>query len=1376
MRKRMKKILAVMLASSLTVGLFPGAVQAEESASAGAQTESAADNTLNPGAVSQERAQQLLADAKTLGELVLSSDTTVEESPEATAARRSAESRSVDWDGAKDDVEQNIFLEPQATGMDISSYGLETDEAEALTNQVLAENYAEDLVDVQVVSDTDGQADAITYSMDPALKAASEEVTTLADEGTTGDEGSTGDTQTPPAGIDEETQQTILQMYAGYQAWVNGQPDYFGIQTPFYTQKESETDKWYGPLRSLFVTAMIPDAGVDAGMVDAQTITGMIMMFWAGYASAVDSYGDELLAAIQEGVSQVDDSMTTIQKLLVLNDWLAEKSTFDMGMLMGMTAPEPAASPVPDELPDSFPMKEQLQQAWPTMKSDVEGLWKGSQFGPLVLGTGVCLGYANAYTLLVQNAFPEIYKNEDGTWKTQQDVNFINKEVTATDADGEALEAGEDGTTPTTTESVWDPSAPYMVDYVRITYDASITMFGEEQDKFDSDHYWNAVKVDGQWYYVDPCYTDIYIECMIRERVETDGNMNHLYFMISDPTVRQLYEGNFSNIDTLYQNLATDKTYESSWLPFIKSPVDVVDGKYYYFYDSTDVISLLNQFGGMMGGNGVSTQAEGDSQWGDLGGDFMSDSEYKLVYHDGSLADNSKDYTELVNFTDGTVLNPTSGQMEENELIKELYARHQTYQSIYPSVQISGSVYNGLFYFNIANTICTYNLSTGEVKQILEYNEVSAKRDLSKTLGGMGFTVVANDSEDKDVTLYNKPIASMTIKNDGNMYISVATNLGWISGKTDMNDQENLGYAFEESNYNPGYNAYFNYGGDTNDNDEFMWSANLVDVKSMSELTGDSHNFQPVTVAPSCETEGYTQNRCADCGLIEGTDKQDVVEPVGHHFVKMDETYYTKVQDSNEFNTGTTYVCPRCLLSKDELEEGDSTDHQYGLQAPSYEWTDDHSACTATFECDACKPHMVDCLQGVDVPTDTVACKITTKYADGFDCSAGGDVTYTATAEAGGRTWSTEETVTVPAGQHVAVYTNNGDGTHSAKCEVCGKVLVENEECTYDENGVCTVCGGKEVSVTYMSHVQTYGDQSWVADGALSGTSGQSKRMEAIKIKLDNATADDHIKYKAHVQGIGWQDWVQDGEIAGTEAQSKRVEAIQIKLEGPIAEKYDVYYRVHAQQFGWLDWAKNGESAGTAGYSYRLEAFQVALVEKGGDAPTIDDESMKPAVDKAFVEKLVSYSVHVQTYGDQPAVWDGQVAGTTGESKRLESIKINLPTNDGKSHIQYRTHVQTYGWEDGWKKDGQLSGTTGQSKRLEAIQIKLSGDMADKYDVYYCVHAQKLGWLGWAKNGESAGTAGYSYRLEGIKIMLVEKGADAPAPVEGAKDKAFYEK
>lgn len=143
----------------------------------------------------------------------------------------------------------------------------------------------------------------------------------------------------------------------------------------------------------------------------------------------------------------------------------------------------------------------------------------------------------------------------------------------------------------------------------------------------------------------------------------------------------------------------------------------------------------------------------------------------------------------------------------------------------------------------------------------------------------------------------------------------------------------------------------------------------------------------------------------------------------------------------------------------------------------------------------------------------------------------------------------------------------------------------------------------KCVKVSYKTHVQTYGWQGEVYDGALSGTTGQSKRLEAIQIK-NIADVSGNIEYKTHIQTYGWEKaWSKNGELSGTTGESKRLEAIQIRLTGELAEKYDVYYRVHAQTYGWLDWAKNGEPAGTAGYAKRLEAIEIQYVEKGGAAP-----------------------------------------------------------------------------------------------------------------------------------------------------------------------------
>ena len=283
-------------------------------------------------------------------------------------------------------------------------------------------------------------------------------------------------------------------------------------------------------------------------------------------------------------------------------------------------------------------------------------------------------------------------------------------------------------------------------------------------------------------------------------------------------------------------------------------------------------------------------------------------------------------------------------------------------------------------------------------------------------------------------------------------------------------------------------------------------------------------------------------------------------------------------------------------------------------------------------------------------------------------------------------------------------------------------------------------------SVTYQTHIEDIGWQDLRSNGTTSGTTMQSKRLEAIRINITNNI--EGIQYRSHIQDIGWQSWQSNGAISGTSGQSKRLEAIEIKLIGQMANYYDIYYRVHAQEFGWLDWAKNGESAGTAGYSYRLEAIQIVLVEKGGKAPG--------ATTRPFVQHYVSYSTHVQDIGWQEAKYDGEVSGTSGQSKRIEGITIALENPLYSGSIQYRSHVQDIGWQS-WQSNGAISGTVGQSKRLEAIQIRLTGEMANKYDIYYRAHVEDYGWLGWAKNGASAGTIGLSKRLEAIEIKLVEK-------------------
>ena len=293
------------------------------------------------------------------------------------------------------------------------------------------------------------------------------------------------------------------------------------------------------------------------------------------------------------------------------------------------------------------------------------------------------------------------------------------------------------------------------------------------------------------------------------------------------------------------------------------------------------------------------------------------------------------------------------------------------------------------------------------------------------------------------------------------------------------------------------------------------------------------------------------------------------------------------------------------------------------------------------------------------------------------------------------------------------------------------------------------------VKVYYQTHEQSYGWQDWVSDGEMSGTSGQAKRLEAIRMSV-HGNWRLGIEYRTHVQSYGWQDWVSNGAMSGTSGQAKRLEAIEIRLTEKDAEDYDIYYRVHAQSYGWLGWAKNGESAGTAGLSKRLEAIEIVIVQKGEPAPG--------TTENCFIcdTPSVIYQTHVQSYGWQNAVKDGQLSGTSGEAKRLEAICIELENESKSDGIMYQTHVQSYGWQD-WVSNGALSGTSGESKRLEAIRIQLTGQIAEKYDVYYRVHVQTYGWQNWVKNGAVAGTSGESKRLEAIEIKLVPKGT----PVSG---------
>lgn len=603
------------------------------------------------------------------------------------------------------------------------------------------------------------------------------------------------------------------------------------------------------------------------------------------------------------------------------------------------------------------------KQAATGMTTGVINYWEGSQFGAFGMGTSVCLGYSKAYTYLVQCLDKDIYLKDtnagydSSNWKTAKELYY--------------------------TDGKLDTSKNYTVDLVRISFQSDVTMYGEEQEDFGSDHYWNAVKVDGQWFYVDPCYTDVYTEVMSRDRVETDGDMNHTYFLFSDTSARKLYDGNFSSLRSLYENEATDKTYETAWMARAASNVYYADGYAYYMYDSTDLFDRVN------------SSSMNQSQ---------KAAEYKIVRHkltEKDAGDGDSDYETLINFTDKendddddtfvSVLK--DGKMVKNDLLTKLYAQFVDEQSIYPSIGLTAALYtDGKIYFNVSNDIVSYNPADGAVAVVKEYNTVSAKRDNTKLFGGMAFTTTSKDSADFTVT--NHPIASLTVKGD-KLIVSIGTNFAFISGKTGLLDHTSsgcYGYQFEETDYNPTYTNYKKYqqfmGSQSNDNDEFMWSANFVDTVDMKTLTGTSHNYETVSVPATCGRDAFTEERCSDCGLIkDGTRVEKENTAHEHHYIKFHEVYYTKTDGVK--NEADNYVCPECGACitepvKSKYEQANSTyekrkaiwDAAIKNEAEGHtyvptdaKWSDDYS--TVTFQnltCESCadKIDKLDCLLSSD--------------------------------------------------------------------------------------------------------------------------------------------------------------------------------------------------------------------------------------------------------------------------------------------------------------------------------------------------------------------------------------------------------------------------
>lgn len=748
--------------------------------------------------------------------------------------------------------------------------------------------------------------------------------------------------------------------------------EYFGVVAPFWTskgvQKQGEDGSITGTMGAIKILCSI-DPNDD---VPPTTMAFMLNMLPQAFMSYVMNYGEALKAIRDAGLAQVAKlgDADYVTKLLILHDWISQVAEFDMGSMGDITGGG-----------NNDPIQ-----------TTAFGALLGGEIGAKGVEYGcICLGYAAAFNYMVQN-LPDnksIYKNDDGSWKTPDEV-------------------GDNA----------------VVDFAQILYycntsDTSVAGNAFGGGMFNNVHYFNAVKVNKlqgdsnsatmttgeankNWYYVDVCYDDVNTECMAQTRVENAGDLRHVNFLVSPSGLEGRYSKYYDYIDSLYDGYTytknkepdkdkdgnvvlnngkphysytkadnknetryTDTCYEDTWFTSICSPI-YFDNDYFYYVDTTTNQNLYNNMRRQQAENGNN----GSSGSGSSGNNSQMQQFMKKMQNQGpdtlearprnanyyirkedsssrpggfSMSSFTKTddpfdivlmyYNDLKktssNFNDddsnaevlakaGTIYKIDSSAADSNlntECLADAAAKR-----IYPALVHSTALYDGQLYFNVNNAIYRLNPTTGEVKEVKEYNTVYGGIKLTKDKDGNkvpdthfpGMSMVIMDSpQNTDSVQYlktfmNHPLAGLTLRDSysfatttqqgqtvitginttkDQLIVSVGTNLSNTYKELDSDgkpvvktDPAGTSYANRKSykneswNYNPSYNQNMSSSEEKNKNEEFMWCANLVesmDMKSMvSELKSGATNN--VTVDAWCDTPAYTQDRTKKYGLTQG--------------------------------------------------------------------------------------------------------------------------------------------------------------------------------------------------------------------------------------------------------------------------------------------------------------------------------------------------------------------------------------------------------------------------------------------------------------------------------------------------------------------------
>ena len=386
--------------------------------------------------------------------------------------------------------------------------------------------------------------------------------------------------------------------------------EYFGVVAPFWTskgvQKQGEDGSITGTMGAIkILCSMDPNDNVPP-----TTMAFMLNMLPQAFMSYVMSYGEALKAIRDAGLARVAElgDADYVTKLLVLHDWISQVAEFDMGSMGDITGGG-----------NNDPIQ-----------TTAFGALLGGEIGAKGVEYGcICLGYAAAFNYMVQN-LPDnksIYKNDDGSWKTPDEV-------------------GDNA----------------VVDFAQILYycdtsDTSVAGNAFGGGMFNNVHYFNAVKVNKlqgdsksatmttgeankNWYYVDVCYDDVNTECMAQTRVENAGDLRHVNFLVSPSGLEGRYSKYYDYIDSLYDGYTytknkepdknddgsyvmnngkphysytkadnknetryTDTCYEDTWFTSICSPI-YFDNNYFYYVDTTTNQNLYNNMRRQQSENG----------------------------------------------------------------------------------------------------------------------------------------------------------------------------------------------------------------------------------------------------------------------------------------------------------------------------------------------------------------------------------------------------------------------------------------------------------------------------------------------------------------------------------------------------------------------------------------------------------------------------------------------------------------------------------------------------------------------------------------------------------------------------------------------------